>query len=67
MKKLFEDVVRKIQFEQLMGFCILAILAIAMFIFGGDKETLNLILGAFIGYFTNNITQKFKSNKEEKE
>lgn len=65
MKKLFEDVVRKIQFEQLMGFGILTILSVAMFIFGTDKETLNLILGAFIGYFTNQVANKQKTDKDK--
>lgn len=62
MRKLVENVINRTKFEQLMVFLIMLVLTIALFVFGTNKEVLNLILGAMIGAFTNNM---IKSNEDK--
>lgn len=50
-----------ISFEQLMVFFIFIMLSVVIFLYGGDREILNFILGAFIGAFTNT----FRNNSGE--
>ena len=55
-----KEILNRIRFEQLMIFMIMMVLTIALFVYGDTPETLNLILGALIGAFTNNMVNKEK-------